>query len=124
MLLHNIEAAIEHNRAILSYRRDFYENIFRRYGESMDIGDEAGILTVLYQGGMEDNQARIDLLTERASDGDPTDNEPQFPEPEDEAMGVWVSQYRWYIAQELERSGCIQDENYRDFEDIINEGNA
>jgi len=81
--------------------------------------DEAGILGVLFQGGFEDNEDRLRTIRERASDGDPRNNRPQFPINETggviEAMGPWISQYRRYIAFVLEQYGCVQGEQYSNF---------
>ena len=114
LLLDNEELAIEYIGAILDYRRDLYESIFERYDEVMDLRDQAGILTVLYQGGLEDNPERLELLEQRASDGIPGNNRPQFPETD--AMGPWVSQFRWQIAWLLEENGCKQENTYSNYE--------
>jgi hypothetical protein len=128
LLLNNVEAAIEHIGAILDYRRDLYEYFFEREPENYNrqgepvfvprLFDQAGILAVLYQGGLEDNQNRLALLNERASDGNPFNNAPQFPNPEDETMGTWTSQYRYYIALLLETGGCLQGDEYLHFRDV------
>ena len=114
LLIDNEQIAIEYIGAILDYRRDFYEDLYTRFGYDINLQDQTGLLTTLYQGGLEDNPDRIASIEDRLARGD---TQPRLPETE--KMGPWNSEYRWFIAYLLELHGCVQGEGYSRFEDLI-----
>lgn len=119
-LLSDPTIAIEYIGAVLyaaawNYEQvsDSARQINPKVPRNFSIRDQAGVLDILYQGGI-DTDGRLQRLYNNLindQNGDLKDDATgkyiiQFPPPEKEKMGSWVSEYRWWIRDLLAQSGC------------------
>jgi Ca2+-binding RTX toxin-like protein len=95
--------AIEYIGAILQYSAEIYEATAASVGHPLNIRDQAGVLGVLFQGGID--ETRQNSIRTRFLNDDPENDPPQLPDPDEEKMGSWISQYRWWINRYLEAFG-------------------
>ena len=105
-MLNDETVAIEYIGAILGRAATLYEQTAREYGINFSIRHEAGILGVLYQGGV--GESRIGAWEDNFQN---EGNYPVFPKKDTE--GTWISQYRWWIREYLQECGC-NDQNPSD----------
>ena len=99
--LRNPQWAILYIGVILDRIADIYEQRARRLGRTpYNMRDQAGILGTLYQGGAPENRSQ---RFEARRTLDPRAVPLMNPS---EKMGPWISQYRWWIRDLLQKNGC------------------
>ncbi|AFZ25796.1 hypothetical protein Cylst_3672 [Cylindrospermum stagnale PCC 7417] len=118
--LRNSEWAIMYIGAILDRAADIYEAAAKRFAKQdvtfdipprpiYNVRDQAGILGALYQGGNPDKRAEgfENRRTDAFQDGGLIEQQTVVPiMDKTEKMGPWISQYRWWIQDLLEKNGC------------------